>query len=302
MELTTRPVSLFLALTLLGFCLVPAPQAHSEGIEEQERLFVFAGQLMEDEDYYRAITEYKRFISYFPEDRRIPLCHLNIAHAYLNGGKIDTALEQLRQIGQDFKGTAAAERADYEMGRTYFISGRYEEAGKTLSQFITTYPLSGHLDSARVLLGWSLVQLWELEQAAAVFSEVGETNLQYPFAQALAQELRGGVSVPRKSPLLAGVMSGILPGAGQAYTGRYSEGFTSFLLNGAFIWAIVELFSHGNEVAGLVLGFFEVGWYSGGVFGAVNDAHKYNRKARKEFIQTLLDRYPLEPNPPERGP
>ena len=38
--------------------------------KEADRLFAFAASLMEEKDYYRAITEYKRFVSYFPDDHR----------------------------------------------------------------------------------------------------------------------------------------------------------------------------------------------------------------------------------------
>lgn len=292
MDLTRRAFTLLFLLLLFTLCAVGPAEAGPSELSEADRLFTFAGRLMEEKDYYRAITEFKRFISYFPEDARIPLCRLNIALAYKRGEKVDLAVEHFEKICAEYKGTPISERACFESGAAYFQSGRYEEAEAALSTFLRSFPDSGRLDSGRVLLGWSLVHLWELDRAAEAFSAVNGESPSYPLAQALGTELETPPEIRRKSPVLAGVMSAILPGSGQFYTGRFHEGLTSFVLNGSFIWAVVELFGHGNEAAGLVLGFFETGWYTGGVFGAVNDAHKYNQRARRDFILGLESRYP----------
>lgn len=285
-----KPACLLIAL-VFSLCAAAALPAASPD-HEADRVFVFAGQLMEEEDYYRAITEYKRFLSYFPEDERVPLSRLNIALAYKRGGKTDLAVEHFRQIREDYAGDGLAERASYEIGASYFQNGRYQDASAAFSEFIRSHPDSPRLDAGRLLLGWSLVHLWELEGAAQAFSSVSGESPQYLFASGLTLELEAGVAVPGKSPVLAGILSAVLPGSGQVYTGRLNEGLTSFILNGSFIWAVVELFGHGNEVAGVILGFFETGWYTGGVFGAVNDAHKYNRKSRRDFILELETRFP----------
>ncbi len=194
---------------------------------------------------------------------------------------------------KDFPGSTTAEEASYQIGRTYFAARRFDEARKADEEFLRRYPASRQRDAAQARLGWSLLNLGEYTSAAQAFAAVRHESVYGPFAEALHEELSSGVRIPRKSPVLAGVLSALLPGAGQFYTQRPREGATSFLLNGSFIWAMVELFSHGSEVAGTLLGFFETGWYSGGIFGAVNDAHKFNRKARKDFVEKLRNRYPL---------
>ncbi len=281
----------FVLLTLHPVLLQSAPALPSEG--EAARLFAFAGALMEEADYYRAITEYKRFLSYFPVDDRVPLCRLNIAVAYRKGGKSDLAVGAFRDVVQRYPGADVAERAAYEIGMTQFQSGLYQSAADTFAAFLAAYGGSVRRDGARLHQGWSLVHLWQLEQAADAFEAVSAGSLHRPFAQALAGELRANVKIPRKSPFLAGALSAVIPGTGQIYTQRFTEGVTSFILNGTFIWAIVELFGHGNEVAGVLLGFFESGWYSGGIYGAVNDAHKFNRRAQRAYILSLENRYPL---------
>jgi tetratricopeptide (TPR) repeat protein len=283
----------FLLFILLSLAHAAPSESAAPAGGEKERLFAFAAALMDEGDYYRAITEYKRFIAYFPDDERIPLCRLNIALAYRKGGKTELALEILQQIEAAYYSTPIAEKAHYERGLTNAASGRHEEAAAAFSEYLLRYPDSIKRDDVLERLGWSLVHLWRLDRAAEAFSSVGDKSPHYALAKALAAELRGDAEIPRKSPVVAGTLSAVLPGAGQFYTKRPREGITSFLLNGSFIWAIVSLFDHSHEVAGFLLGFFEIGWYSGGIFGAVNDAHKFNRRARQDYIADLKNRYPF---------
>jgi len=284
-------------IILIFLCLatVSPPSVHAFGSSESDRLFRFASQLMEEQDYYRAITEYKRFLSYFPGDNRVPLCSLNIAIAYERGGKTDLAVENLRRLLRKFPDSPITGKASYEIGMAYFSAGRFTEAAIAFSEFLNHFPESRDADNGKIRLGWSYLSLWKFEEASRAFASVRKESLQYPFAQSLLKEVESGVTVPRRSPVLAGFLSAVLPGSGQFYTGRPTEGLTSFVLNGSFIWAIVGLFSHGNEVAGALLGLFETGWYTGGVFGAVNDAHKFNRKAKNDYLKDLRNRYPLPP-------
>ncbi len=283
--------SLMAALLILRASVAAASTPETP---EADRLFAFAGSLMEEEDYYRAITEYKRFISYFPQDGRVPLCRLNMGLAYSKGNRADLAVEHFREIRQDYPGAPVAEKASFEIGAAYFESQRFDDAREAFSEFIHQFPDSARLDAARIFQGWALIHLWRMEEASSVLASIGDTSAYHAVAQGLAGEVRlNAGDVPARSPVLAGLLSGVLPGAGQFYAGRATEGLTSFVLNGSFLWATIELFHHGNEIAGLLFAFFETGWYTGGIFGAVNDVHKFNRKAKDDYIGALRNRYPL---------
>ena len=96
--------------------------------------------------------------------------------------------------------------------------------------------------------------------------------------------------LPRKSPALAGTLAAVLPGAGHLYAERPRDALVSFLLNGSFIWAAVELFRNNNNVAGGIVAFFELGWYGGNIYSAVSSAHKYNKRIEDEYLQGLKDK------------
>jgi TM2 domain-containing membrane protein YozV len=94
---------------------------------------------------------------------------------------------------------------------------------------------------------------------------------------------------------VAGTLSAILPGSGQLYNGRLGDALLAFLLNGLFIAGITQAVTHEEFAIAGVLGFFEVGWYVGNVYGAINGAHKENRHTVETYLRNLEARYRLSP-------
>ncbi|MBN1558006.1 MAG: membrane protein insertion efficiency factor YidD [Lentisphaerae bacterium] len=83
----------------------------------------------------------------------------------------------------------------------------------------------------------------------------------------------------RRSPRLGGIL-GLVPGLGYAYSGEYANALRSLLLNGIFIWGMVE--TAGEEQWGgfAVISFFELTWYSGSIYGGIDAAHRFNARQR----------------------
>jgi hypothetical protein len=74
---------------------------------------------------------------------------------------------------------------------------------------------------------------------------------------------------------MAGILAAVLPGAGHLYTDRPGDALVAFLLNGAFIWAAVELFRHENYV-------------TGNIYDAVNSAYEYNKSDKDNLIRQMI--------------
>jgi hypothetical protein len=71
-------------------------------------------------------------------------------------------------------------------------------------------------------------------------------------------------------------------------------------LNSLFIVGVVEaVHSDALAVAG-ILSFFEAGWYTGNVYGAINGANKYNRHTTEIFLRNLDNRFHLVLRPETR--
>ncbi len=94
-----------------------------------------------------------------------------------------------------------------------------------------------------------------------------------------------------KSPALAGVLSTLLPGAGQVYAGSWHAAAVTFVLNGLFIGATVELARERHYVTAAAAGAAASFFYVGGIMNAVDLARRRNEQASagaRDELERLL--------------
>lgn len=94
-------------------------------------------------------------------------------------------------------------------------------------------------------------------------------------------------AVHTRRPAIAGVLSALLPGAGQIYAGSPQAAAVSFVLNGLFITATAEQALRHDyataAAAGAVASFF----YVGGVINAIDLARRRDRMAAAPYRDQL---------------
>ncbi|NIR33020.1 MAG: tetratricopeptide repeat protein, partial [Desulfuromonadales bacterium] len=212
----------------------------------------FADALFAEGDYYRAITEYKRYLHHFPQGAEAPRAALEIGRSYLAGGRYEQAEEAFDRVRLVYPETLPAQKAFLLRAQSAYRQGDYSQARLLLEEGSDAGMAERFRARARYLLAWSYLEEARLEEAKKQLQRLaGETPRQ------LSAKLPAFADLPRKSPKLAGGLSAVLPGAGQLYVGRPRDAALAFLLNAAFILGIVESFDDGNEVVGAILLFFE---------------------------------------------
>ena len=270
------------------FFLCGGASAQEEGkrVVDEKAQMGLGDYFFEDGDFYRAITEYKRFLFFFPESLRAEEALWKIASSYFQGKKWDEALSAADDLLKKhpsspwapeailLKGRCWMEKKEFSQARHYFLLAREMAAGTGIAQ------------EAQWQTAVSFLREDRWKEAAAEFRKVEPGSRLYPRAEYLAHGLEGIEEVPQKSPTTAGILA-VLPGAGHLYCERYRDAGIAFVLNAAFIWGMVESFKHENYVVGGILTFFELGWYSGNIYSAVSSAHKYNRNKKKEYLDNL---------------
>ena len=242
----------------------------------------FADSLAAEGDYYRAITEYKRFIFLQPASPLVPRARLSIARSLLSGkrwAEADASLETLLNLNPRSSEAATGRRlyADSAYDR-----GEFGLARERYLRLLDANPDPALFNYARFRIGWTYLEQDRPQKARENF-----TLLPNEQQRIILADLDRYEELPYKSPRLAGGLSALLPGAGQVYTGRMKQAALTFLLNGAFILGTIEAINNENYAVGGILAFFEVGWYGGNIYNAVNNAHKYNRRIRHDFRQRM---------------
>lgn len=248
----------------------------------------------EDGDFYRAITEYKRFLFFFPESLRAEEALWKIASSYFRGKKWDEALSAADDLLKGHPTSPWAAEATLLKGRCWMEKGEYSQARHNF--FLAREMAAGTevAQEAQWQVAVSFLREGRWKEAAVEFRKVDRNSGGYSRAEYWAQGLERIDLVPQKSPTAAGILA-VLPGAGHLYCERYRDAGIAFALNAAFIWGMVEAFKHESYVVGGILTFFELGWYSGNIYSAVSSAHKYNRNKKKEYLDSLekADRFSM---------
>jgi outer membrane protein assembly factor BamD (BamD/ComL family) len=280
----------FFALTLFSIVVLVAFGADAQELPSQ-KMISFADHLFDQGDYYRAITEYERVIFFYPDQELAKKSRYQIALCYLKGNRATEAITRFRRLAEDYPAEEIGKRSLFMIGEAYSQKTDYQQAIDVFERFLNSYPQDPQRDEARVKIGWSYLRQGSWEQASEEFSKVSPESPLRGQAAGLAEESKKFPDIPVKSPYLAGGLSAVLPGAGQLYLGRPRDAGISFLLNGIFIWGTVEAFRNNNDVTGGILLFFESGWYLGNVYNAISGAHKYNRDARRDFLNRLSNQY-----------
>jgi len=280
-------IPLLIFLIIFPFFLILDYSFSEEAEISAEKLFQFAESLFKEGEYYRAITEYKRFISYYPENSLIGNAMYQIGNCYFQAEKWDEAIKSFKEFNSKYPDSALAKEALQKTGESYLNKGDKENAKKIFDLIKEKYPEDDVSNKAKINLGMIYLENEDWSKASEAFSQVKENSEHKALADRLLHGAKEGEKLPRKSPVLAGLLSTALPGAGQLYTGRKLDSLISFLLNGVFIWGAIESFNRDIYVAGGILSFFELGWYSGNIYNAISDAHKYNRDTKLRFIEEL---------------
>jgi outer membrane protein assembly factor BamD (BamD/ComL family) len=281
--------SIFFSCSALAEELKPEALNRSLIINEASQ-FKLAGKLFDEGDYFRAITEYKRFIYFFPESSLLEMAYFKIGEAYFKGKRWEDAIQAFERLREKFPDGKLADRSYYLCGMAYFYKKDYPSSREQFKKIIDSFPASGLTNDAMLQTAMSYVEEEKWVEALGSFREIGKESNLYHFAESFASGLGEMDKLPLKSPALAGTFAAILPGAGHFYTGRKRDGVTAFLLNGAFIWGAVESYNNENYAVAGILTFFELGWYFGNIYSAVSSAHKYNKRLKNEYIRSLKEK------------
>ncbi|MEJ2364825.1 MAG: tetratricopeptide repeat protein [Deltaproteobacteria bacterium] len=124
-------------ILLLHLAVLAQPVAAGE---RADRLWDLANHLYDKQDYYRALTEFERFVFLFPKDFRNDQAKLQIGRCYRREGEADKAFSSLIRLFNARSEEAVGPDALLEMIKIREEQGRYLRAIYWTKQFIDRYP------------------------------------------------------------------------------------------------------------------------------------------------------------------
>jgi outer membrane protein assembly factor BamD (BamD/ComL family)/TM2 domain-containing membrane protein YozV len=241
---------------------------------------------MAEGEYYRAVTEYKKFTILFPGSKKTDYALYRIGLAYYRGDEYEQAARTFALIGNEYAGSSYVPAALYQEGLSYRRLDRPDKSAAAFDKAVAAAPASEYARLA--LLGKSLAEL-DMDNIPACRQELERFIERYP------DDLKTGKvretialldrdrELPQKSPLVAGAMSALIPGSGHIYAGHYGDGITAFFLNGLFIAGTVVAIRQENYAVAGIVGVIGLPFYIGNIYGAANAATKYTLGVKKDL-------------------
>ena len=235
-------------------------------------------------NYDAAITEYKRFLFFHPDDARVGEVYYNIGLAYKAEGlwtEAVTALRTATYLAIDSETKSAYQLA---LAVTLIATQNYDLAQLELIKVVLRKPSVPLFRRALFLQGVTYIYQFRWEEARNVLKD-------YTTDERLDARFDSAINMPQKSVKIARVLSTILPGAGHIYAGDWRDGLNALLLNGALGFLTVDAVLDGHYTdAALWAGVVFLRYYRGNTFRAKEAVSQFNLQESRRAAEALLQR------------
>ena len=244
---------------------------------------IFADRLFRDRDYYRAITEYKRFSYFSNESGQKRRASFKIGECYRKSGRPEKGIPYLLGAARFNPPDALTDSCSFSLAKSWMKLSQYEMARQMLDS------LQSEEDSTRAVLeAWSYFLEGDFQNARSSFLSAESSGN----ATRLAELAVEGEELRTKSPRAASVMSAVLPGAGQIYAGAYKQGFVSMALHGLtgyLLYRSIVDQRYFEAAAAFYTGFSR--FYVGNIASASRLAGEHNEAQRFKLVEEARSMY-----------
>ncbi len=270
-------IKVLLCLVLFSsICLSQEKDFISNDLHSPANIKLFADYLFCQKDYLRSSLEYQNYLKSFYNDT----VEFKIALGYQIIGNYDIALDKFDSIKSKSEFYYASK---FEFYKTEFLMNDFAELNNSIKDFKNKdFPYNKNLK--------------QLVYASYLFSRnnlTDKSRLKLYFSGEALDEMNKFYSwkndPPYKSPVLASIMSAIIPGSGKIYAGQLEDGITAFVVNGLFGYLAYSSFTHQHEFRGWLFSSLGAFFYAGNVYGSAASAQIYNAKISFDFIQSVKD-------------
>ena len=272
---------------MLFFVLLPT--AHSQEFNKSE-LLDFADSLFQEEDYRNAVHEYRRYLFLFPEEENSDFVQFRLAASYQNAGRLASAIEAYQLLIDTYPNSRLMPRAQSNIAQCQLLQGNKGLAIQSLREFLSKHPESDLAPRAQFMIATVHMNNRDWEKASKTWEQIAVKYPDTRFAEAslrLVRMARSGELMPKRSPAFGGLLSAMIPGLGQIYSGRVSDGIQSLLVVGVLGAGTAYYADQEKYKVAIPVGLLGLFFYAGNVYGGVQAAKTFNRQQEDNFLDGL---------------
>lgn len=253
----------------------------AQNMDEQKQ---YADSLFEMENYFDAITEYKRLL-YFDKSNNFNFeANFKIAESYKAGAKYSEAIKYFIIARSNCEEESKIMDTELKIVRVNILRRTIPEALRSLNQLQSKY--EGKIDSSIMSYwrGWAYIMADDWDLASIEFEKI---ESDHPL-----KIISDKVESEKYSVTFAKISSLIIPGSGQFYTGNYFSGIMSLGWNVLWGYLTINAFMTDRAVEGILIGgLLWTRFYKGNFQNAEKFAIEKNRKISNKAYEYLVIKY-----------
>ena len=244
----------------------------------------FANNLFNSNQYYDAITEYKR-LQFFDSVKTFNYeINYRIGECYKAGAKYDDAVKYFLLAELNARTDDELFDSKTQIIRSNILRRTSDRALQLCDEIEKDQRFSGKRDQINYWRGWAYIFADKWDEAAKSFAKI---NSNHELKKLAEQTEKAKVSVT-----FAKVISYILPGAGAIYTGKFLSGLMSLGWNLLSGYWTVNSFVENRVFDGVVVA--ELVWlrfYRGAIQNAEEFALEKNLEVSNKSLRYLQNEY-----------
>jgi len=244
----------------------------------------YANGLFRSEQYYDAITEYKRLMFFDSTKTYQYEANLKIGESYKAGAKFDDAIKYFSFAELNASNDDEIFKTKTEIIRTNILRRTTERALQLCDDLEKDERFNTKIDTINYWRGWAFMLSDNWKSAARSFARI---NPNHELKLLAERTDKAKVSVT-----FAKVISYILPGAGAIYSGKILSGFLSLGWNALSGYWTINSFIEKRAFDGIIVG--ELLWlrfYRGAIQNAEDSAIEKNLEISNKSLRFLQNEY-----------
>jgi hypothetical protein len=250
----------------------------SQNIYDSEHSIIYAEHLYQTEEYEQAYEEYERVLRLIPDSLYFKE---RLIFSYFNAGAYEKCTQRILDIfGQN--ALLYPENVILIYLQILLIQEDYHKAEMILHQK-NAIP---YQERQSIKLGVYILQK-KYNDAEALKDSVKQDVKKHVCCDfdLLVGIYESACQTDYKKPIVASMLSVIIPGAGKAYSEDVQNGIKSFTIIGLYTWQSFRAFKHDGikSIYGWGFGALASGFYAANIFGSYQSAKRTNAHKDKQI-------------------
>lgn len=263
----------------------------------QNNTLGFLDNLLKEKDYFRAITVLKELRFDAINDSSRAKYEYMIGYSYYKSAKYENAIDYLTLVAE--KQNMPLEMTSKSrtlLSLSYYGMKMYDYAFMELDNASAKDSTSLLSTFYKTLLHIERKQFSHSEHDLALIIAECKNPEIVQKSQKILEIVKQRHTLPSKSPIFAGILSGIVPGLGQIYSQHYFDGaqamgFVSILGYATYATYQYNHLTHRSHLSTAIIGLIAGMFHVSNILGAVKTAEFRNSRINDEYLNEVRSTY-----------